>query len=133
MELKYSCPKCAALLNPGSSIILVGKKGNNRYLIALNPEPGNYEISIPEDSDVITGELWKFSCPICRGSLTMNEEKNFAYLDMTDGVGNLHKVAFSRVAGEQATYVINMNPESNIKEYGSNLSKYENCLWEQFD
>lgn len=132
MNPRYSCPRCSAILNPKSYIILLGRRGGQEGLFAFNPEPGNYEVHIPFNVAVNRGEAWDFHCPVCQESLTLSGEINLAALDMMDGAGNWHKVAFSRIAGEQATFVVSQNPDVEVKEYGVNFSKYEHCLWEKY-
>ena len=131
MVMEYSCPRCAAHLNPGPRIILLGRYKGESGLFAFNPEPGNYETDLPAGIGIHPGEVWDFLCPACHGDLSFPGGRELAALDMKDGVGNWRKVVFSRVAGEQATFVISQNPELEVKEYGVNFSKYENCLWEK--
>ena len=132
MGMNYSCPRCSAVLNPKSNIILLGRYEDQEGLFAFNPEPGNYEVDIPSNVSVKDGEVWDFLCPICHESMTLPDERELAALDMLDGAGNWHKVVFSRVAGEHATFVISQNAEVEVKEYGVNFSKYEHCLWEHY-
>jgi hypothetical protein len=43
MSWSYSCPHCSAGLNPDETIVLVGELGDQRILVGLHPEPGNYQ------------------------------------------------------------------------------------------
>lgn len=132
MEWIYSCPKCTAILNPGKSIILVGHHEGCDTLLAFHPEPGNYEVSIPYNITINKREVWDFSCPVCHESLSLDDEENLSALDMTDGLGAWHKVIFSRVAGEYATFVIGRGMETNVEKHGMDLTKYEHCLWQKY-
>ncbi|MBU0756255.1 MAG: hypothetical protein KJ645_14030 [Planctomycetes bacterium] len=132
MEWKYSCPKCTAILNPGKSIILLGHHDGVETLLAFHPEPGNYELGIPYNITINKGETWDFACPVCHGSLNTEDEENLAGLDMTDGYGSWHKVIFSRVAGEQATFVIGRDSEETVEKFGTDLTKYEHYLWHKY-
>jgi len=132
MGMEYGCPRCGAHLNPGPRIILLGRYRGECGLFAFNPEPGNYDTDLPGNISIEPGEIWEFLCPVCHRVLSLAGEKGLAALDMRDGAGNWHKVVFSRVAGEQATFVISQNPELEVKEFGLNFSKYENCLWEKY-
>lgn len=132
MNPRYSCPQCSAILNPKSYIILLGRHEGQEGLFVFNPEPGNYEVYIPFNVAVNRGEAWDFHCPVCQENLILSGEVNLAALDMMDGAGNWHKVVFSRIAGEQATFVVSQNPDVEVKEYGVNFSKYEHCLWEKY-
>ena len=132
MEWKYSCPKCTAILNPGQSIILLGHHEGVDTLLAFHPEPGNYALGVPYNVTINGGEVWNFGCPVCHADLNIPDEKDLAALDMTDGLGVWNKVFFSRVAGEQATFVIPREAEDKMQKYGVDLTKYERCLWQKY-
>jgi hypothetical protein len=104
MRWTYSCPKCSGMLNPGDTIILVASREHNRHLIAFHPEPGNYEIHIPPGAQMQEGTTWDFMCPICHETLTTEPGSNLCAVCLQDG--DTHsKVLFSRIAGEQMTFV----------------------------
>ena len=133
MDWKYNCPKCTAILNPDKQIILLGRHKGRDILLALHPEPGNYEVTIPYNAEINEGEFWEFFCPVCHETTTLAEEPSLATLDMTDGKGEWHQVVFSRIAGEHATFIITKGPEKLIVEkLGSDLAKYEHCLWHKY-
>ena len=132
MKWIYSCPQCTGILNPDRSIILLGRHEGCDVLLAFHPEPGNYEVSMPHNLTISEGEVWEFSCPVCHESLSLSGEETLAGLDMTDGEGDWHKVIFSRVAGEQATFVISRDPELLVRKHGADLVRYENYLWKKF-
>jgi len=133
MKWKYSCPKCTAILNPGPNIILLSCHEGREVLLAFHPEPGNYEVAIPYNVTIKKGERWQFLCPVCHSSLDFPDDENMAMLDMTDGADRWHKVIFSRVAGEQATFIITQSPEQAVvTRHGIDLSKYERCLWHKY-
>ena len=132
MDLKYGCPHCSAKLNPGAMIILLGRREALNVLFAFHPEPGNYEVGIPEGVTIEPGEVWNFSCPVCQGDLAFEGEENLAALNMTDGVGNEYKVVFSRIAGEHATFVIARGEEVEVEAYGANLSRYDRSLFNNY-
>ncbi|MBU0756360.1 MAG: hypothetical protein KJ645_14555 [Planctomycetes bacterium] len=132
MDLEYSCPECNAVLNPGDKIILMGRHQGRNILLAFHPEPGIYDVQTPHTDYLKTGDIWEFYCPLCHTSLAVPGEDDLAVLDMTDRIGNWHKVLFSRVAGEQITYVLTKGKELSVEEYGSDLSKYDHLLWHNF-
>jgi len=132
MDLKYSCPDCNAVLNPGANIILMGRHEGLNMLFAFHPEPGIYDFETPHTEYLNAGDLWEFYCPVCQKSLAVPDEENLAVIDMTDGVGNWHKVIFSRIAGEHATYVVTKGKELSVEEYGSDLSNYDQDEWHNF-
>lgn len=133
MEWKYSCPLCTAILNPGPNIILLGRQQGREALLAFHPEPGNYEVAIPYNLTIKAREVWEFFCPVCHESLTAADESNLSALDMTDGEGHWHKVVFSRVAGEHATFVITKGPDDvKVKKHGVDLTRYDHCIWRKY-
>jgi hypothetical protein len=132
MEWIYSCPKCTAILNPGPSIILLGRHEGREALLAFHPEPGNYEVGVPHNVIIRKGELWDFFCPVCHDSISVSGKNKLAGLEMTDGNDNWYKVIFSRIAGEYATFVITRGPELKVKKLGVDFTKYENCLWKKY-
>ena len=64
--------------------------------------------------------------------LTFAESESLAALNMTDGVDNEYKVVFSRIAGEQATFVITRGEEIEVEEHGANISRYDRSLWNNY-
>ncbi len=104
MRWTYSCPKCQAMLNPDDTIILVASRDDTRHLIAFHPEPGNYEIHIPPGAEMKEGTKWDFLCPVCQADLRTEKDSNLCSVCLQDGATH-SKVLFSRVAGEQMTFV----------------------------
>jgi hypothetical protein len=116
----YACPACAAMLNPGETIILVGVNEDRRMLMAFSPEPGNYELHVPPHTTVAPGSLWGFYCPVCHESLTSPENENLSVLDLIEGAAR-RRVFFSRVAGEHATVVL---ADKQVTGYGEHAPTY---------
>ena len=104
MRWSYSCPECHAMLNPSEAINLVAVQGETRLLIAFHPEPGNYEIHLPPDVTMAVGSRWDFLCPVCHHDLVTEDQPDLCALDLVSK-GTASKVLFSRVAGEQMTFV----------------------------
>lgn len=105
MKWTYSCPDCGAILNPQDAIILVARNGNQVWLVGLHPEPGRYEIFVPPGVDVVPGERWTFSCPVCTTELTTDFADTLCTVNIhTDDED--HRVFFSRIAGDQATFIV---------------------------
>ena len=123
MSWSYSCPKCGVNLNPDRAIILIGSYEEKRVLIGFNPQPGNYEIYLPPGIDVPPGSRWGFSCPVCHESLTSEETDNLCVLKMEEG-GDRHKVLFSRIAGEQVTFVVGARERRIEHTYGAHAEEY---------
>ncbi|MBN1946055.1 MAG: hypothetical protein JW797_10285 [Bradymonadales bacterium] len=105
MSWIYRCPHCNARLNPHDTIILVGARGGQRILAGFHPEPGNYEIFFPPEVELTEGERWDFSCPVCGADLVSDQNENLCVLHAIQD-DQESQVVFSRIAGEQATYVV---------------------------
>ena len=105
MSWSYSCPHCSAGLNPDDTIVLVGECGDQRLLVGMHPEPGNYQAYLPTGLEVEPGSTWSFYCPVCQQSLVSAQSDRFCAID-GPYAGPKHRVYFSRVAGEQATFVV---------------------------
>jgi len=118
----YRCPKCEAMLNPESGIVLVASREDQRVLAGFHPEPGNYEVHFPPEITIEKGDRWAFSCPVCHADLVSEQNENLCALDLR--VGEERKqVLFSRIAGEHATYVV---AGGDVEQHGDDaLSYYE--------
>ena len=121
MHWTYSCPHCSATLNPKDTIVLRAEHGGRRFLVGFNPQPGNYEVYLPAEVEMAPGSRWAFSCPVGRQALTTEISDDLCALDMHTG-GDTHRVYFSRVAGEQATFTI--TAEGLLKDYGLHTDQY---------
>lgn len=121
MSWSYSCPHCGAGLNPGETIVLVGACGEQRVLVGLHPEPGNYRAYLPPSVEAEPGSTWTFYCPVCQQSLVAKLSERFCAIDGPYG-GPKHRVYFSRVAGEQATFVV--TAERIHERHGRDVEKH---------
>jgi hypothetical protein len=125
MHWTYSCPHCHEILNPDNTVTLVAEHEDRRFLAGLHPEPGNYHMHLPPDVEMPVGTRWEFSCPVCRRSLTTELSEDLCALDMHTA-GATHRVYFSRVAGEQATFVV--TAEGLLKDYGIHTDRHLESL-----
>ena len=105
MKWSYSCPHCQAMLNPQDAIILVARFGEQVWLVGFHPEPGHYEVYVPPGVDVIPGDRWTFSCPVCNTELTADFSDTLCAIDIHTEDED-HRVFFSRIAGDHATFVV---------------------------
>jgi hypothetical protein len=121
MNWTYSCPHCHEILNPDETVTLVAELEDRRFLAGLHPEPGNYHMHLPPDVEMPVGTRWEFSCPLCREALTTELSDDLCAIDM-HSAGDSHRVYFSRVAGEQATFVV--TAEGLLKDYGIHTDRY---------
>ena len=121
MNWTYTCPHCRAVLNPDESIMLLAERGELCCLVGFHPQPGNYEVYLPPAVEMPAGTRWSFSCPVCRQALTAELSDELCALDMTSG-GDPHRVYFSRVAGEQATFVV--TAEGLLTDHGIHTDRH---------
>lgn len=127
MNREYHCPRCKAMLNPDRSVILTASCGEVRVLVGFHHEPGNYEVYLPSGTHAEAGTKWDFACPVCRASLTAEADDNLCELELRTEQQTL-KLFFSRIAGEQATFVVR---EDKLEEsHGEDAVQYD-PLWAQ--
>ncbi len=120
MRWCYSCPHCQGILNRQHSILLVGTHGEDRIIIGFHPAPGNYQISLPPGYEIEPGSSWTFSCPLCQQSLVSDLSPDLCSIDMVSK-GVRHRVYFSRIAGEHATFVISAE---GIEKHGDHADRH---------
>ncbi len=121
MSTNFYCPACQAMLNPESAIILVATQSGRRMLLGLHPEPGNYEVYLPDGVTLEKGTVWDFACPVCHADLAVAGQPNLCAIDLR-GPKESHKVFFSRIAGEHATYLVNSGGE--VRQLGDAAKTY---------
>jgi hypothetical protein len=113
------------MLNPNQTLILLAEHDDKRILVGFHPEPGNYEVYFPPGSELSEGQIWSFFCPVCRKDLKTAEDDNLCAVLMLEPTIS-RRVLFSRVAGEQATYVLY---DSEIEHrHGKNSVAYQHRL-----
>ena len=121
MRWKYSCPHCEAPLNPEERVVLKAVSGDRELLVGLHPQPGNYEVELPSGEEMAPGTRWEFFCPVCEKSLVSELSEDLCVLVVTSP-GEPHHVYFSRVAGEEATFVV--SAEGLLEDYGIHTDRY---------
>ncbi|MCF8307915.1 MAG: hypothetical protein K9I68_02785 [Bacteroidales bacterium] len=118
----YYCPICRAHLRVGDNIVLAAKSPyNEKGLIFLNPEVGNYSKETHPDFEIREGEEYKFYCPVCHATLNDKEKKNLVKMNMEEE-GTHYDFYFSNIAGEEVTYRIS---EQEVEKYGYHKDRYE--------
>lgn len=121
MHWTYSCPHCHGSLNPEQSVILVAEHAGKKVLVGLHPEPGVYSMHASQEIDIRVGSRWELRCPLCQADLRSDLNEDLAHLEMLCG-GEPHQVYFSRVAGEQATFVL--TAEGLMHDHGIHTDHY---------
>lgn len=122
MPKDYLCPICKGHLRVKNSILLSAKsKENEKGLIFLNSEIGNYTITTHRDFEINQGEEYTFYCPICHGTLNREENPNLVKIILVEEDGE-SEIYFSSLAGEKCTYKIK---DKEIEELGPDAEKYK--------
>lgn len=121
MKRRYCCPKCKALLNPGTKIILTARSGEKLGLVLFSPQPGNYNAIVPDELMLKPGDLVELRCPVCGASLDSRYNENLAHIDFVKEDGEAGQVNFSRRFGERATYFVT---SETIRSYGPDAARY---------
>jgi hypothetical protein len=67
------------------------------------------------------GTRWAFSCPLCRQPRPTAISEDLCAIAMPIG-GDPHRVYFSRIAGEEATFVV--SAEGLLTDHGVHTDRY---------
>jgi hypothetical protein len=102
-------------------VVLLAESGDRRFLAGLHPQPGNYEVELPPGEEMPPGTRWEFFCPVCERSLVSELSEDLCALVVTSP-GEPRSVYFSRIAGEEATFVV--SAEGLLKDYGIHTDRY---------
>ena len=115
MEPQYICPKCNVNLKVGDYIILLGQnRKNEKGLILLHSEIGNYTSIKHPSFKFEPGEPVEFYCPVCHVSLAFDENLSHIILEEKE---KSYDIYFSRIAGEESTYVVDGDKVSATGEH----------------
>lgn len=122
MAKDYLCPICKGQLRVKNSILLSARsKHNDKGLIFLNSEIGDYSITTHSDFKIQDGEEYTFFCPICHATLNREENPNLVKINMKDGEEDF-EVYFSSLAGEKCTYKVS---DKSIEQIGPDAIRYK--------
>ena len=122
MARSYFCPHCRKLLNPGTKVIFLVDTGQDCELMLLSAKLGDYSAVYARSMVFEDGRLYTFRCPLCRAELTSSLDEKLVDI-LTDGDnGGVVRVSFSRVFGEQATFLMAKN---GVDQFGEHASRYE--------
>jgi hypothetical protein len=109
------------LLNPEERVVLRAEREGHRFLAGFHPQPGNYEVELPPGEEMAPGTRWDFVCPVCDESLVSELSDDLCALDV-HLPGETHRVYFSRIAGEEATFMV--SAEGLLRDYGIHTDRY---------
>ena len=127
MKRSYVCPHCGGTLNPNVKIVLRAEHQGRRELILFSPQPGNYDVTIPETLQLRTKDRVRLSCPICAADLTSKRDENMAEIHFrTDPSGTEGTVVFSRTYGRHETYFVT---SEEVKKFGEHAKDDAINFW----
>ncbi len=130
MKAKYLCPFCKVVLNIKGNVILAVrnfKDIDNKGLVLLHEEIGNYTCEISDSLDIAIGDMVKFYCPVCMENLDIEKGENLAGITHIDHNGRKSTIVFSRVYGERSSFQV--HDDTKITSYGEKMSKYIDPEW----
>jgi len=126
MPNNYSCPECKGKMNIENSLVISAKSPQNeRGLVFLDAELGNYTKTTHPDFKLHEGVEYKFYCPICHFKLNKPENFNLVRLNMTDEDGKEVEINISNIIGEYCTYKIK---EKKVEAFGRDAKRYSRYL-----
>jgi hypothetical protein len=126
MKRTYSCPHCKAILNPSTKIILCAESEGKKGLFLFSPQPGNYDLIVPEGFQLRKKDRVSFSCPVCTRELTSARDDTLAEICFMSTSGSAGTVAFSRMFGMHATYFITAE---DVRSYGEHAANMDVNFW----
>jgi hypothetical protein len=122
MGRSFFCPHCRRMLNPGTKVIFLVENGSDRELMLLSAKLGEYSVVHSRSMKFEEGKIYTFRCPICRSDLTSSLNENLVDILTQSEDDVMVRVSFSRVFGEQATF---LRASDSVDRYGEHASRYE--------
>jgi hypothetical protein len=122
MGRSFFCPHCRKMLNPGTKVIFLVENGNDRELMLLSAKLGEYSVVHSRSMKFENGKIYTFRCPMCRSDLTSSLDENLVDILTESDDAEMVRVSFSRVFGEQATFV---RAPDGVNRYGEHAARYE--------
>ncbi len=122
MGRSYFCPHCNKLLNPGTKVVFLVENGNSCELMLLSAELGDYTAVHARSMVFEQGRLYTFRCPVCRAKLTSRVDDKLVEILTAEGEETPAQVNFSRVYGEEATF---LEADDGVARFGEHSNRYE--------
>ena len=125
MKNEYVCPYCRGSLKVDSDIVFaIRTKNEQRGLIMVSPELGNYRYRKHPDLDLEEGDRLETFCPMCHSNLkAINVNTNLAEVLMVDEDGDEYQIYFSEIVGEHVTFKIK---DADMETFGDDSEGYIN-------
>lgn len=126
MPNNYFCPICKSNMNIGNSLVFSAKSPDNeKGLIFLNTELGNYRKRTHPDFKLRKGVEYKFYCPVCHAKLNKEDNPHLVKMHMTDESGKECEINISNIIGEHCTYKIQ---DKKTEAFGPDAEHYKKYL-----
>ena len=122
MARSYFCPHCRKLLNPGTKVIFLVDTGQDCELMLLSAKLGDYSAVFARSMVFEKGQIYIFRCPLCRADLTSSLDEQLVDILTDADNGGMVRVSFSRVFGEEATFV---TAPDGVARFGADAARYE--------
>jgi len=121
MSRSYFCPHCKKLLNPGTKVVVLVENGVEMELVLLSATLGDYSVVHSRSMDFVEGAVYTFRCPVCHADLTSTVDIKLVELQSSTDDEPMVRVNFSRVYGEQATFLMT---RSGVDRFGEHADRY---------
>ncbi|MEW5984740.1 MAG: hypothetical protein AB1806_20495 [Acidobacteriota bacterium] len=126
MRRKYLCPKCNGTLNPNVKIILKAECARRAALLLFSPQPGNYDVIVPESFRLKKHDVVRFSCPLCAHDFTSTRDPSMAEIRFAGPGGQSGLTVFSRTFGHHETYFVT---KEEVRSYGEHAGRAGMNFW----
>ena len=126
MANNYFCPICRSNMNIGTSLVFSAKSPDNeKGLLFLDTELGNYTKMTHPDFQLHNGVEDKFYCPVCHSKLNKEDNPQLVKVYMTDESGKEFEIMISNTIGEHCTYKIQ---DKAAEAFGRDAKRHEKYL-----
>jgi hypothetical protein len=126
MQKYYLCPHCRGHLKVGNHIIFAtANKNEEKGLLLLNPQIGNYTSIKHPSYQYNDGDKIDFYCPLCQKGLSSSFDDNLVHVIMTDKDKKEYDIYFSRIAGEKSTYKVSGDTVMAAGEHSSRYTYFK--------
>jgi transposase-like protein len=126
---RFICPDCTAVLNEQDpkSIRMAGTLLGPGFSITiefgLSAVLGEYGASFDPMLTMEEGCRVRFACPHCGRDFTTTYNGDLAEIEMIDGQDE-YMVVFSRIFGEQSSFVLELGSKKLVASYGEDAASY---------
>jgi len=127
MSVTYLCQHCRAAINTKSNVVLSAQTKNEKGLILLHEELGNYTSIHSATLNVKEGDVVDIFCPVCHEKLNVPDKDTLAKFIRMDEDLNETFIIISRKYGEKVTFKI--DNEKNVETYGGKISRFIDPDW----